>query len=72
MILSVLGKSVIFSLLNMIKGFFQQLIKEINQWKTAFVTPHRSHEMLAVSTMGLTNFPGFFQYRMEQLFAEIL
>ncbi|KAI9878604.1 MAG: hypothetical protein M1830_000423 [Pleopsidium flavum] len=40
------------------KGFFQQPIRKADRWKTAFVTPHRGHEQLTVSTMGLVNSPG--------------
>jgi hypothetical protein len=71
-ILAALGGSIIFSSLDMTKGFFQQKIEEKDQWKTAFVTPHRGQEMLTVATMGLANSPGFFQHRMESLFADYL
>jgi len=71
-ILSAMGGATIFSSLDMTKGFFQQDICEDDQWKTAFVTPHRGQEMLTVSTMGLANSPGFFQHRMEDLFAQYL
>src|SRR5437667_11360300 len=54
------------------KGFFQQRIRLADHWKTAFVTPHHGHEQLTVSTMGLTNFLGFFQHRMESILAKYL
>lgn len=71
-ILSALGGGTIFSSLDIVKGFFQQPIDEADQWKTAFVTAKRGHEMLCVATMGLMNSPGFFQHRMEELFSGYL
>ena len=71
-ILQALGGAVIFSSIDMTKGFFQQDIAEEDRWKTAFVTPHRGHERFTVSTMGLMNSPGFFQHRMEDLFKDYL
>ncbi|RMZ86659.1 hypothetical protein DV736_g6115, partial [Chaetothyriales sp. CBS 134916] len=71
-ILQALGGGTVFSSLDMVKSFFQQPIAEEDQWKTAFVTPHRGHEMLTVATMGLINSPGFFQHRMELLLQEYL
>ena len=71
-ILQALGGGVVFSSLDIVKSFFQQAIREEDQWKTAFVTPHRGHEMLCVATMGLINSPGFFQHRMELLLSEYL
>lgn len=71
-ILSSLGGATVFSSLDIVKGFFQQPIAEEDQWKTAFVTARRGHEMLTVATMGLINSPGFFQHRMENLLAEYL
>ena len=71
-ILGALGGSIVFSSMDVTKGFFQQPIDPEDQWKTAFVTPHRGHEQLTVSTMGLANSPGFFQHRMESLFGRFL
>ena len=67
-ILRALGGSTIFSSMDIIKEFFQQPICKTDRWKTAFVMPHRGHEQLTVSMMGLTNSPGFFQHRMETIF----
>ena len=39
-ILGALGGGMIFSMMDITKGFFQQPITEEDQWKTAFVTPH--------------------------------
>jgi RNase H-like domain found in reverse transcriptase/Reverse transcriptase (RNA-dependent DNA polymerase)/Integrase zinc binding domain/Chromo (CHRromatin Organisation MOdifier) domain len=66
-VLGALGGSGIFSSLDMQKSFFQQGIRAQDRWKTAFVTPHRGHEQLAVAPMGLAVTPGFFQHRMEDL-----
>jgi len=71
-ILAVIGGATIFSSLDITKGFFQQDISPEDQWKTAFVTPHRGYEMLIVSIIGLANLLGFFQHRMEDLFAGYL
>ncbi|RMZ85683.1 hypothetical protein DV736_g6568, partial [Chaetothyriales sp. CBS 134916] len=71
-ILQALGGGTVFSSLDIVKSFFQQPIAEEDQWKTAFVTPHRGQEMLTVATMGLINSPGFFQHRMELLLQEYL
>ena len=71
-ILSSMGGAMVFSSLDFVKSFFQQDIAEEDQWKTAFVTAHRGHEMFTVSTMGLANSPGFFQHRMEKLFESYL
>lgn len=71
-ILSSMGGAMVFTSLNFVKSFFQQDIAEEDQWKTAFVTAHRGHEMFTVSTMGLANSPGFFQHRMENLFEKYL
>jgi len=58
--------------MDIVKGFFQQTIRKSDRWKTAFVTTHRGHEQLTVSTMGLANSPGFFQHRMETIFGPYL
>ena len=71
-ILVVMGGAIVFSLLNITKGFFQQEIEPKDQWKIAFVTPYRGYEMLTVSIIGLANSLGFFQHRMEDLFAGYL
>ncbi|KID93902.1 Ribonuclease H-like protein, partial [Metarhizium majus ARSEF 297] len=71
-ILSSLQGSTVFSALDLTKGFFQQPIAESDRWKTSFVTPHRGHERLTVSTMGLATSPAFFQHRMEYLFRQYL
>lgn len=71
-VLSSLGGSVVFSSLDVTKGFFQQGIRPQDRWKTSFVTPHRGHEQLTVATMGLANSPGFFQNRMEALLSRFL
>lgn len=71
-VLQALGGGVVFSSFDIVKSFFQQPIEEQDQWKTAFVTPHRGQEMLCVATMGLMNSPGFFQHRMELLLGEYL
>jgi hypothetical protein len=59
-VLQALRGGVVFSSFNIVKSFFQQPIYEKDQWKTAFITPHRGQEMLCVATMGLINSPGFF------------
>ena len=61
-VLGAMGGSMIFSSMDIVKGFFQQLISLKDKWKTAFVTPHRGHEQFTVSMMGLANSPGFFQH----------
>src|SRR5204862_3497090 len=71
-ILGALGRSIIFSSMDIVKGFFQQTICKSDRWKMAFVTTHRGHEQLTVSTMGLVNSPGFFQHRMETIFEPYL
>ena len=71
-ILGALGGSMIVSSVDLTKGFFQQGTRPSDRWKTTFVTPHRGQEWLKVSTMGLTNTPGFFQHRMERLLAPCL
>lgn len=71
-ILEAMGGSIVFSCLDMVKSFFQQKIRPEDRWKTAFVTSHRGHEQLTVSTMGLTTSPAFFQHRMEQIFGNYL
>src|SRR3989440_4706942 len=71
-ILGALGGSIIFSSMDIVKGFFQQTIRKSDRWKMAFVTTHRGHEQLTVSTIGLTNSPGFFQHRMETIFRPYL
>ena len=71
-ILTAMTGSTVFSILDITKGFFQQKIREEDRWKTAFVTQHRGHEQLTVSTMGLASSPAFFQHRMERLFGPYL
>ena len=44
-------RAIIFSPLDIMKGFFQQLIAEEDQSETAFVSPERGQEMLAVATI---------------------
>jgi hypothetical protein len=71
-VLQAMGGGVIFSSLDITKGFFQQPIRPQDRWKTAFTTPHRGLEQLTVSTMGLASSPGFFQHRMENILAQYL
>ena len=71
-ILGALGGSMVFSSVDLTKGFFQQGTRPSDWWKTTFVSPHRGQEWLKVSTMGLANTPGFFQHRMERLLAPYL
>jgi hypothetical protein len=71
-VLLTMGGAVVFSSLDIVKSFFQQPITPEDQWKTAFVTPHRGHEMYTVSTMGLACSLAFFQHRMETLFQDQL
>lgn len=71
-ILGSLGGSQVFTIMDMLKGFFQQPIAAHDRWKTTFVTPHRGLERMAVATMGLTISPPFFQHRMETLFGSYL
>lgn len=71
-ILSSLQGSIIFSIFDLVKGFFQQPIRKEDRWKTTFVTPHRGLERLTVSTMGLATSPSFFQHRMESMFRPYL
>jgi hypothetical protein len=66
-VLMALGGATVFSSMDIKKGFFQQPIDPKDAWKTSFVTPHRGHEHLTVSTMGLANSPGFFQHRIEEI-----
>jgi hypothetical protein len=66
-VLEAMGGSMVFSSMDIRKGFFQQPILESDRWKTTFVTPHRGLERLTVSTMGLATTPSFFQQRMEEL-----
>ncbi|PFH62963.1 hypothetical protein XA68_10714 [Ophiocordyceps unilateralis] len=71
-ILKSLQGSEVFSVLDLTKGFFQQPIRRQDRWKQAFVTAHRGHERLTVSTMGLATSPAFFQHRMEHLLRRYL
>ena len=71
-ILESLGGSVIFSSMDITKGFYQQPLKPEDRWKTTFVTPHRGQEQLTVATMGLANSPSFFQHRMERILSRYL
>lgn len=61
-VLGALGRSCIFTSLDMQKSFFQQRIKPEDRWKTAFATVHRGHEQMTVSLIGLSITPGFFQH----------
>ncbi|KAJ8122730.1 hypothetical protein ONZ43_g1146 [Nemania bipapillata] len=71
-ILGALHGSAVFTVIDVMKGFFQQPIPPEDRWKTAFVTPHRGHEQFTVATMGLKTSPGFFQHRMESLLSKYL
>ncbi|EDN04528.1 predicted protein [Histoplasma mississippiense (nom. inval.)] len=71
-ILSSLGDAVVFSTLDITKGFYQVPIRTKDRWKTAFVTPHRGHQQLTVSSMGLASSPGFFQNMMETILRKFL
>src|SRR5438876_20039 len=71
-ILGSLGGAIIFSSMDIMKSFFQQRIQPADHWKTTFVTPHHRYKQLTVSTIGLTNLPGFFQHRMESILAKYL
>lgn len=66
-ILQAIGGCSVFASMDIIEGFFQQSVVEADKWKTTFVTPHRGIERLTVATMGLANFPEFFQYCMEDI-----
>ena len=67
-----MGGAIIFSSVDVTKGFFQQHIWLEDRWKTAFSTPHRGHKQLTVTPMGLASTPGFFQVRMERILARYL
>ena len=71
-ILGTMEGATVFSLFDVIKGFFQQRIWSKDRWKTTFSTPHQGHEQLTVVLMGLTSSPGFFQACMEQLLSKYL
>lgn len=71
-ILGSFGGCQVFTIMDILKGFFQQPIAAHDRWKTTFVTPHRGLERMAVATMGLTISPPFFQHRMESLFGAYL
>ena len=71
-VLEAMGGGMVFTSMDVTKGFFQQAIRPEDRWKTAFVTPHRGQEQLNVATMGLANSPGFSQHRMETLLAPYL
>ena len=71
-ILSAMHGATVFTVVDVMKGFFQQGIPREDRWKTAFVTPHRGHEQFTVATMGLKTSPGFYQHRMERLLAGYL
>ena len=71
-ILSALEGSVIFSSMDILKGFFQQRIWKEDRWKTAFVMIYRGYEQLTVLIMGLANSPGCFQHRIEMIFSSYL
>lgn len=71
-VLGAIGGAIIFSSLDVTKGFFQQPIRTEDRWKTAFSTPHRGHEQLTVASIGLSSSPGFFQARMERILARYL
>ncbi|KAK6206174.1 Ribonuclease H-like protein [Colletotrichum tabaci] len=59
-ILGHLQGSVIFTIMDVTKGFFQQDILAEDSWKTSFVTPYCGHERLTVSSMGLATSLAFF------------
>lgn len=71
-ILNCLGGSTVFTIMDILKGFFLQPIAAKDRWKTTFVTLHRGHQRMTVSSMGLANSPAFFQHRMETLFGPYL
>lgn len=66
-VLGVLGGAVIFSSLDVTKGFFQQPLRKEDRWKCTFVTAHCGLERLNVSSMGLSTSLGFFQAWMERI-----
>ena len=53
--------STIFSSLDVTKGFFQQPILLKDRWKITFLSPHRGHEQLTVTFMGLASSLDSFQ-----------
>jgi hypothetical protein len=71
-VLQAMGGGIVFSSLNITKGFFQQPIRPQDHWKTAFTTPHQGLEQLTVSTMALASSPRFFQHCMEGILARYL
>jgi hypothetical protein len=71
-IFNAMGGATVFTILDIVKSFFQQKIAPEDRWKTAFVTQHRGHEQMTASSMGLATTPAFFQHRMEQIFGPYL
>lgn len=66
-ILASMGGCSVFTIMDILKGFFQQPLEEDDKWKTTFVTPHRGLQRLTVASMGLATTPSFFQHRMETI-----
>ena len=71
-ILGSLHGATVFTVVDILKGYFNQGIPKEDRWKTAFVSAHRGHEQFTVATMGLKTTPAFFQHRMENLLKKYL
>jgi hypothetical protein len=66
------NNSIIFSSIDFIKEFFQQLIDLKNYWKMTFILQHRDLEWLMISSMNLNNISEFFQHRMKKVLKKYL
>ena len=64
--------NVIFSLLDIIKSFFQVSIALKNRWKTSFITSHCDHERLMIFIMRLANLLSYFQHLMKNFLKSYL
>lgn len=71
-VLGAMGGVTVFSLLDMMKGFFQQQVWKEDRWKAAFSTPHYRYKQLIVTSIGLASSLGFFQAWMEQVLSKYL
>lgn len=66
-LLGILGKSVFFTSLDLISGYWQILLDPKDREKTAFCTSHRSLYQFKVMAFGLQNAPGVFTQLISQV-----
>ena len=61
----------VFTKMDLRWGYNNVRIKEVNKWKTAFMTPKGSFELM-VMFFGLTNSPATFQTIMNELLRDLI